>query len=362
MDKNIIKGVLIPGSECSNILSEVIRHVQSEKIFPQKYLYATLRGAHLWRWLASPQSGSTIAKVYEESPFRNSQSEVLKAVTSAAKQAVKDSARGGESILGIMVLGCGDGKREAELCGRFLDEKVADKLRVVLVDVSSELIEGAVKKFETWIGRCEVSFAVLDFENMAALQELRRRYFFGMPVMALLLGNTLGNVDEGQMLSEIVGALEPNDYLLAEMLLCNEEDTKTSSEPKQIGDDTRFEFITTPLLLLGIKPKRANLYCIVAGNGKGKKIQTFQYRFNEISEGGDITVEDIAMASIHKVHLKHKSSIDLLEIKAVTQAVLRGIGKDAGLSDPEVFEHLYQTPDRKPLSMGYLLGRVRQTV
>lgn len=352
---NVVKGVLIPGSECSNILSEVIAHIQSKKTFPQKYLYATLRGACLWKWLASTASGSAIAKVYATSPFRNSDTKIYKAIAKVAQNAAISGANQEETILGILVLGCGDGKREAELCGRFLDEGVAARLRVVLVDVSSELIETAVREFETWRDRCDVHFAIIDFEKMSALQELRSRFFTNIPVLSLLLGNTLGNVDEEQMLSEIVRSLHPNDYLLAEMLLCDEKEAESQSlKEYNVGEDKRFEFITTPLLLLGIEPKRQNLYRLVAGDGKGKIIQTFQYRFNDRET--ELTVRDKVSEAL--VHIKQNSRINLLEIKAVTYDLLGRIGKNAGLSDPVVISYEYQIPNQRPLSMGYLIGRV----
>lgn len=354
--RRIIKGVLVPGSECSDILKKVMAHIHSQETFPQKYLYATLRGACLWRWLASPESGSTIAGVYANSPFRKPYSEIYKAISSAVKRVAKDAAKGEEELLGVMVLGCGDGKREADLCGRFLDDGIATRLRVVLVDVSSELIEPAVREFDTWIDRCEVSFAVLDFEDLTALRQLRSGYLGALPVVAMLLGNTLGNVDERQMLSEIVRALEPNDYVLAEMLLCKASDAKPrQTEEHPIGDDKRFEFITTPLRLLGIEPQRGSLRRLVAVDGEGKITQTFRYQFTELDRSR--TVED--QVTGQKCPLSRTSWIDLLEIKAVTKPLLEKIGKDAGLSDPVVFVEKYATSlGQQPLCMGYLLGRV----
>ncbi len=354
-EKSYMEGVLVPGCECSSIVSELMDCVTGEDLFPQKYLYTTLRGACLWQWLASPKSGSSIANVYSQCRFRNAENKVFAAMAESIKKSMKDNPSGAEKVLGVLVLGCGDGKREAQLCQRLLYDRIVDRLRVVLIDVSSELVEVASRAFRDWgESGCEVDFAVVNFENSSALEKVRQTYLSGLPVLALLLGNTLGNMDEAQLLSEIVGALNPV-CLLAEILMCEISDAAAKEVVEQpiSKEDKRYEFITTPLILLGERPIRQNLTTRVARDGN-KIIQTFRYHFWGIEK--EIVVEDVT--SQKKVRLKNSSWVDLLQIKAVTKNYLEKIGKAAGLSNIVVEEEEYKLkPEAGVVKMGYLIGK-----
>jgi len=225
----------------------------------------------------------------------------------------------------------------------------------VLVDVSSELIETALKEFESLYTDCEVHFSILDFENMAALQGLRQDFLWGMPVLTLLLGNTLGNLDEVAVLGDVCGALTSGDVVLAEMLLIDPTDlANRAASEGEAKDDERFEFVTTPLRLIGVDPCRENLFKIARPEPVGRLTDTFQYRFREIS-----TPRRVADVSGSEVLLTNSLSINLLEIKAVTPQLLEGTGKRGGLSDVEVVSETYQLDRGPPIQMGYLLGRIR---
>ena len=353
-DSILMFGSLTKSSECSGIYESLIKHILSTDTFPQKYLYATLRGAALWKWLSSSRSGSTIAQVYDQSPFRNSQHAVTRELLDVVKTTVHKPANP-DRRLGVIVLGCGDGRREAEICERILADGIANSVKVILTDVSSELIESAWHAFERLGSSCEVTFSVLDFQSFSALYGLRQDQCFGMPALTLLLGNTLGNLDELAVLREIKAAMATDDVVAAEMLLVDPRHVASSSRTESAaGNDVRFEFITTPLRLLGIEPKQSSFFRIVEIESGIGMTHRFRYKFKELTTR--FTIKD--QCSGVSTSLDKNSWIDLLQIRSLVRDELFKTVNDAGLINVAVKTQNYKLKTGPDVVMGYVIAKV----
>ncbi len=118
----------------------------------------------------------------------------------------------GKDNLNIIDLGCGDGKK-AVLFIEHLKGKV--KLRYCPVDISSYMVEKAIKKIRKVDAGEVVEFQwnISDFENIENISILLRQGGYKKN-LSLLLGNTLGNFEINELLYEIRSSMKGGDFLL----------------------------------------------------------------------------------------------------------------------------------------------------
>jgi len=118
----------------------------------------------------------------------------------------------GKGNLNILDIGCGDGKKAA-LFIKHLKEKL--KLRYCPIDISSYMVEKAIKKIkDANIGEVvEFQWNISDFENIENVSILLRQGNFKRNLI-LLLGNTLGNFEINELLYEIRSSMNSGDFLL----------------------------------------------------------------------------------------------------------------------------------------------------
>ncbi|MEA3248111.1 MAG: L-histidine N(alpha)-methyltransferase [Nanoarchaeota archaeon] len=118
----------------------------------------------------------------------------------------------GKGNLNILDIGCGDGKK-AILFIKHLKEKL--KLRYCPIDISSYMVEKAIKKIkEANLGEVvEFQWNISDFENIENVSILLRQGNFKRNLI-LLLGNTLGNFEINELLYEIRSSMNNGDFLL----------------------------------------------------------------------------------------------------------------------------------------------------
>ncbi|MFH1238400.1 MAG: L-histidine N(alpha)-methyltransferase [archaeon] len=118
----------------------------------------------------------------------------------------------GKGNLNILDIGCGDGKKAA-LFIKHLKEKL--KLRYCPIDISSYMVEKAIKKIkDANLGEVvEFQWNISDFENIENVSILLRQGNFKRNLI-LLLGNTLGNFEINELLYEIRSSMNSGDFLL----------------------------------------------------------------------------------------------------------------------------------------------------
>jgi len=118
----------------------------------------------------------------------------------------------GSENMNIIDIGCGDGKK-AVIFTEHLKGKV--KLRYCPVDISSYMVEKAIKKIKAAdVGEVvELQWNISDFENIENISILLRQGEFKRN-LNLLLGNTLGNFEINELLHEIRSSMRGGDFLL----------------------------------------------------------------------------------------------------------------------------------------------------
>lgn len=192
----------------------------------------------------------------------------------------------GKENLNIIDLGCGDGKK-AIIFTEHLKGKV--KLRYCPVDISSYMVEKAIKKIKAMdIGEVvEFQWNISDFENIENIATLLRQEKFKKNIF-LLLGNTLGNFEINELLYEVRSSMKGGDLLLVGNGLDNksQEDILKSYSTEEVN-----EFLIHIPLQLGLSKddiklgtrfahSRVELYYTIQ-NKKRIKFQEKEVIFNK---------------------------------------------------------------------------------
>ncbi|MHC1770095.1 MAG: L-histidine N(alpha)-methyltransferase [Verrucomicrobiia bacterium] len=339
----LFPGFLEPASGCIDVVDKVAAAIASNKnVIPQKYLYASLNGARLWKSLCDGHSH--IAEVYRQFPLKQRQTAFIQTLV---KQVETLMAGRADNKLGVVALGSGTGKREAELCDWLAVELKLNRLYVVLLDVSSELLGVSLQNFNDLPKKISPLFAVMDFESDAGLQHLQalRNTWGEHPALFLFLGNTLGNLDEVTFLKRIAKVMRPDDLLLCEMLLTSDTERRETYDP---SEDPRVDFIIDPLRSLGLNPRPTSLECHVTSD-KGKwRRQEFRYFFSKDDE-----VQELSVAP--RPSIVEGNWVGLLEIQADTADGCRETFERV-FERFELAEHEYDV-DGKRVVMGYCFAR-----
>ncbi len=162
--------------------------------------------------------------------------------------------RVGKDNLNIIDLGCGDGKK-AVLFINHLNGKV--KLRYCPIDISSYMVEKAIKKIKKEdIGEVvEFQWNISDFENIENVSILLRQGDFKKNLF-LLLGNTLGNFEINELLYEVRSSMKGGDFLLVGNGLDNRhpEEILNSYNTPEVN-----EFLIHIPMQLGLKKEEIKL-------------------------------------------------------------------------------------------------------
>lgn len=346
-DLPLFSGFFEPTWGCIDVVEKLGAAIESNKsVLPQKYLYASLNGARLWKGLCDGHS--PIAEVYRQFPLNRSEAPLTKAFLEQAKRLIDGSA---DKKLGVVALGAGTGQRESQICGWLADKLELERLFAVVLDVSSELLGVSLQRFNNLPSNVRPMFAVLDFESGSGLGHLQslRNTWGEHPALFLLLGNTLGNLDEITFLKRMAEVMRPDDLMLCEMLLTTDTEQRGRYEPTE---DDRAKFIIDPLRALGLNPKVENLECHVSSESGTRLRSEFRYHFDAEEAAMPLTVEP-------RPRFSEDSWIGLLEIQALTSTYCKSaFGKV--FERVELIQHEYTVRDRKIL-MGYCFAAAPRT-
>lgn len=144
-------------------------------------------------------------------------------------------------------LGCGDGKKAA----LFIEELTKHfDLRYVPVDISSYMVSKAAQSIRKLkIGEVlDFKWNISDFENLENVTPLFRDEKFRHHFM-LLLGNTFGNFERGEVLEGIKNSMQKDDVLLIGNGISN---GKSSNWIKDYKDEQINSWLIKIPLLLGL--------------------------------------------------------------------------------------------------------------
>ena len=207
----------------------------------------------------------------------------------------------GKEPANVVDLGCGDGKKAANIVMSF---KGRLKLRYCPIDISSYMVQ---KAFETFSKlkiteeMVQFQYNISDFENLENITPLLSQGEFKRNIF-LLLGNTLGNFEVHELLYEIRNAMRERDILLVDTEVAG----KNVQEKAQshLKNDKVNKFLMHIPLYLGLekedveygarfKNSRIELYYTI----KNDKTIVFQDKKVQFNIGDQITV---AVAYKHK--------------------------------------------------------------
>jgi len=126
----------------------------------------------------------------------------------------------GEPI-NVVDLGCGDGKKAAELIKKFNNKL---KVRYCPIDISSYMVQKAIETFskEDIAEIVDFQYNISDFENLDNIMPMLKIKDYKKSLI-LLLGNTLGNFEINELLYEIRSSMTGNDMLLIDTAIEDEK-------------------------------------------------------------------------------------------------------------------------------------------
>ena len=334
-------------------MEKLLDAIRETATVPQDVLYRVADGPALWSTMVRDWNnplGQVFLKFNEQN---GACSHLVRMLRDAIRNSENTSLRTRKK-LGLMVLGCGDACREYKLCKQIYEQESLDYLKVGLVDLSYDLVIQATKEFSKLPPtKCDIKTVLLDLLDISNLGDFRKTFFDGMPVIALLLGNTLGNVDEREMLSNISEALLPDDLFLAEVLIHKPTDLINSTGIESAESDPRAEFIANPVrLLVGGDPRTDALHARVETQNNGHVVKkTYSYRFNE----------DEACTLKHgptgrKERIRDGTMISLLEIKSMSEEYLLNI-MEIAFEDIQFHLHSYDLSNKEKVLLGYTCAR-----
>ena len=312
------------------------RLAKSDVIMDQKHLYASPYAAQLWIDLTTSNKMSPLKIVYDRYPFDNDIGRMPKVALEAKKSIDKwiNEFKSGVAPLelNVIVLGGGDGIRELKTCKWLHKECDVASINALLVDISPDLLAVAAERFKnSQVTGTNTSFAIIDIEQRPkAIREVRQRMMPPGPGLFMFLGPTLCNVTGASFLEDLQKhSMESGDLMFCEVLLC---DTPTVQQGKNAGDDSRFDFITNPLLTLSIVPERKCFF-------------------------EEMTVDSSGNLQSHVWYYKTGADrYNLATVMAAHRTHWQEAFKDAGFDVLDIQEHEYKVQNKK-IKFGYVIAK-----
>jgi hypothetical protein len=256
----------------------------------------------------------------------------------------------GNRVMGVIALGAGTGKREAQVCKWLVDNLNLTRLDALILDVSSELLGISLQEFRTRVGqRVNPQFAVMDFESDAGIEKLEflRAKSEHQPFVFLLLGNTLGVIDEDLFLARMASVMRHQDLMLCELSLATGDEKAGESSAK---GDLRAPLICEPLRAIGLNPKHNNLVRVVeCEKSKWARVKFF-YRFDAHEAALELSVDP-------RPTIRLGVSVGLSEIKLLTLAHAKEVfSREFSGVKPVVHDYNVLDPAGNNIRMAYIFA------
>lgn len=322
-----------PGCRPPDVTDLLFRSIQNATLLPQDALYRADRGPTIWTQLCGNMD-ATLGAVY-------GMFHTIQGPRSALIELIHE--RWPNDPPNVMVVGCGDGRRERHLIQSRLDRYPGKVLQLGYTDIEFALLREARTQFELLYPRPMGWFeAVVDFENVSELRSFRQR--LDENTLVLLWGNTLGNVNERLLVQKIGLALKPGDGLMIEVL------AREETEQAQVGDvhadrsDARVPFVLNPLRLIGINPSSD---CIrirsELDSDTGTFTRTYRYVFSQADRRAS------------SPHAPVAGDVALLQIKAMTAKYVQDVLQSEGFENVGIHCHTYHV-NNQPVQLTYAVG------
>lgn len=228
---------------------EIQQAVNSNRVFPTKLFYATEEGAAAWLELTGSNEydffGSSI------SFLRKHSNEISTNINNAMGNLTPD----------IISLGSGDGKKDAILLEEFQktlpNHREKEKITYFPIDFSYYLITETINKISKTIpsDKYRIKPIVGDMIDLHSFKCIYNHY--ENPNLFMILGNTIGNNDERQILDTLKCATSPGHMILIEVNT-NIKGIEDTAKNDFIGTKSNLKHIFAPLSLLEYEYKEEN--------------------------------------------------------------------------------------------------------
>lgn len=167
-------------------------------------------------WYLTPEQAQGYLDLDADSNYKNSTGQ------HQAEDLIKDNVSFilnavGDTPINIVDLGCGDGKKAAEMFKEIKRVKPKMKLRYCPIDISGYMVEKAIDTFSKLdvAEIIEFQYNISDFENLENVTPLLRKKEFKKNLI-LLLGNTLGNFEVNDLLYSIRTSMKKGDVFVVD--------------------------------------------------------------------------------------------------------------------------------------------------
>jgi uncharacterized SAM-dependent methyltransferase len=264
--------------------SDLRRYVRDGEVVPSKYLYWTPQGSEHWLMLCRHES-------YQF--YRDSLDWLRKHAGAVVSQIVEAA---GTAEIDLVSVGSGDGAKDNVLL-RHLQKKLNPNEYIYYypVDISDTLIVEAIRNA---LGRgvrresFRVKALIGDFLKLSQLQA----FYEERPATNLftVLGNTVGNADEYELLGSVSDAMLPGDLVLMEINV-----GEASLKDSVWRDPVTLEHDFTPLAALNVPFDPGGMeYSKEQGQGIVDGTNSIVASYKEAEIDGKV-VKDIKLSIVH---------------------------------------------------------------
>jgi hypothetical protein len=296
-----------------NYPDELKRRLRNNELLPTKFLYWTTEGSSHWIRVCERESyvfyKSSLGLIKEKA------NEIANQVVQATRTAAVD----------FISLGSGDGEKDNYLL-KALEGRLTDDSLVYYypIDISDALIVRAIpramgsglvrSKF-----RCKALLA--DFRHLQILQ----KFYEERPAKNIfsVLGNTIGNADEAEIIRALSDAMLPGDLLLIEF------NTSPADERDELlRDQENMEHDFTPLASLNVPWDESKMkYSLVRDASVIPQTQSMMAQYSDAIIDNKIA-SDIKLSVVHHYNFDaFKRAIESrIRVKTIYEFDRNGVG------------------------------------
>lgn len=309
----VADAALFVGDHRHEYSKELTRRLKNKEIIPMKYLYRTEQASN--HWLNICKKGSYHFYKNSLSLLRSKS----KAIASAIVKCI------GDNEIDLISLGSGNGEKDNILIREFTKGMKNDEyIYYYPVDISDTLIEEAVKN-STGKGinksRIKTRALLADFNQLLELQKVYEE----RPANNVfsVLGNTIGNSDEADLISSIADSMLTGDVVMIEI---NVGEGDVNDKMLRELDNLHHDF--APLASLGI-PFDENLltYTKITGESVIDGTNSILAQYAEAQIDGDM-ISDVKLSIVHHYDLDQfkKTIEERMNVETVYDHIRDGVG------------------------------------
>jgi Histidine-specific methyltransferase, SAM-dependent/Domain of unknown function (DUF4062) len=298
---------------------DIKKKILAHKSIDTKYLYCTEEGCR--QWIDSCKQPQY--KFYNNS-VNNLQQNISKIVDEINKVVV------GREI-DLISLGSGNGIKDkiilTELCGRINENQ---KIYYYPIDISDsmiiETIRNSMQNNDFLKKKVSIKAIVGDMTDLRPLEYIYEE----RPLNNLfsILGNTIGNTNEKEIIDSLSHAMFEGDLVLIEI---NVDQISLESEDNFYKDELSMRRHFVPLESLGVPFEKDKMrYKIITSPSSSSMIlntKTLEVSYKKASIDGNICT-DIRLATVHHYDLESfkKAIEDKLHVKTIFSSEAQGVG------------------------------------